>query len=179
MCVVFSMPTVIEEVPEVIKVAADVIPALKNVPILGRIISITNAGKMDDTKAMEQLQSQSDKAKKTRTQLKDRYNSKVIKIKDALQCVEDNVMDGKILLSLAKGLMHTITGSPSNAADIMFQQIADCMVKKALGQKNRRVMGKFVTSKNLEQDYSEIEVIRRGKLHPFLSQIEGRKKGGK
>ena len=162
----------VQEIPEIIKTAVTLIPALRNLPILGRIIPLFQVGDMNDARAIEQFEAQREKNKQTRKKLKDDHNKRVIKINDAMQCVEDNIYDGKLALALAKGLVAVITqANPPDAGDILFKNIADCMVKKALQQKNGRKLGSFITEKGIQEPYREIIKLRRGKLHPFLEQI--------
>ena len=166
----FSVIGLVTEIPEIVKVATTFMPALRELPVLGKIIPMFSAGEMDDTKALEELKRSGDKAKRTRQKLKDDNNSKVIKIKDALQCVEDNVFNGRILIAVGKGILSTILGrgGTQSAPDLLFDQIAKCMLAKALQQKNARSKGKYVKTKNTPEQYTELVDLRRGKLHPFI-----------
>ncbi len=162
----------IEEIPEVVKVATSFIPALKDVKLIrGLIIPLQNPGQFNETKALEELESAKKKNQEERVRLKKKYNKRVIKIADAMKCVEDNVFDGKIAIAFAQGLLRTltsgITGTQTDAGDILFGHIAGCMIGKALQQKNKRRLGKFVKKK--PDAFSEIVKIRKGKLHPYVT----------
>ncbi len=165
------MPLV-EEIPEVVKVATSFIPALKNVKLVrGLIIPVQGTGQFNETKALEEYESAKKKNQEQRVKLKKKYNKHVIKISDAMKCVEDNVFDGAIAISVGKALMSTITssvtGTSQNAGDILFGHISGCMIGKMLQQKNKRRRGEF--SKKKPEAFSEKVRIRKGKLHPYVT----------
>jgi hypothetical protein len=165
----------VEEIPEIVKIATKFIPALRSIPLIGKVIPLLSAGEMNETKALEELQRRDERDKQKRTRLKNKYRSKVIKISDAMECVENEV-DGKLLLVVGKAILSTITGSSSgNATQILFDKIAACMIEKALQQRNPRALGKFTKTKGPglpgpegQESYTEIIKLRRGDLHPFL-----------
>jgi hypothetical protein len=154
----------VQEIPEVIKFLA---PVLGKLPLLGRIIPFLQAGEFNEAKAIEQLEAEFDKKKKQREQARARQNRHVIKVKDAMQCVEDNLR-GKFILALGKGVLNALTGKADSSIDVLYDAIAACMLEKALQQQNRRSVGKYVKTENTPEPYSEIISLRRGKLHPFI-----------
>src|SRR3954462_7568765 len=127
-------------IPEILKVATTMVPALRTVPIVrGLIVPLSQTGNMNETKALEQYDASRDKNKKEREKVRNKNNKHVIKVKDALQCVEDSLGSGKIGLAFAKALLSVITagaGASKDMIDIIYGPIQDCMLKKALSQKN-------------------------------------------
>jgi hypothetical protein len=160
----------VEEIPEIIKVAKTFLPWLAKLALVGKIIQLTGVGEMDENKALEQLQRAADNQKKVRQKVRDELNKRVIKVKDALDCVEKSVFDPKNILKLGKGILATIVGKGATGSfvDIIYAEIEACMKSKMLKQENKRTRGKFVRTRGKEPQFSEIEVIRRGgKMHPF------------
>jgi hypothetical protein len=157
------------EIPEIIKVATTLIPGLATVPILGKIIPLLSSGTMDEFKAFEQYEAEKEKSTARRTKLKKENNRYVIKVSEAMTCVEVQ-LDGKLSLAFLKAAIKTILGGKGNAFDTLFDPIAQCMVEKALQQKNARSIGKYVKTKNTPEPFSEIINLRRGKLHPFIPE---------
>ncbi len=165
------MPLV-EEIPEIVRVTTTMIPALQNVRFLrGLIIPLSRSGTMNETKALEELKADAKKNEDQRTKLKKKYNKRVIKISDAMKCVEDSIGDGKIAIAVGKAILNTLTasirGNQATAVDILFGKISGCMINKALQQKNKRRRGEY--SKKKPQPFSEKIRIRKGKLHPFVT----------
>lgn len=162
------------EIPEIVKVITTLFPALRTLPVLGRIIPLFNAGDMNEHQALEQMQRSADNSKARRTQTKQKEGKHVIKVSDALQCVEDSCFDSTIALALLKNLCRNILGVGDKwANEIIYDRIAACMLNKALQQNNRRKKGKFVSSKGMKDTYTEIVSLRKGNLHPFLPDAEG------
>lgn len=165
----------VEEIPEIVKITTTMIPALQNIRLIrGLIIPLSSAGEMNQAKALEELQSELDKKKKTRQKLRDRQNIHVIKIKDAMQCVE-NSLNATVLLKFGKGILNVITGrSVEGGLDLLYDEINQCMLQKALQQKNKKSHGLFEQHERHKSGdakkvvYSENVRLRRGKLHPFL-----------
>ncbi len=161
------MPLV-EEVPEVVKVATSFVPALRNIKLIrGLIIPLQGTGQFNETKALEEMESQKRKNQEERVRLKKKYNHNVIKISDAMKCVEDNVFDGKLAIAFSKAFLNTITGTKVDVGDILWGRISGCMIGKALQQKNKRRRGEY--SKKKPQPFSEKIRIRKGKLHPYVT----------
>jgi hypothetical protein len=166
-CNGFLIIGLVVEIPEIVKIATSFLPGLKNLPVLGKIIPLFSAGEMNEAKVMEQLEADANKSAKVRTKLKDDNNKRVIKVKDALECVE-NGLSAKLSLAFLKGAMQVIVGTKANAFDTLWDPIARCMIEKALQQDNRRSKGKYVKTKDVPEEYSELVSLRRGKLHPFI-----------
>jgi len=106
-----------------------------------------------------------------RARLKKKHNKQVIKISDAMKCVEDHVFNGQVGIAVGKAIMKTltsgVTGTTESAGDILWGQISGCMIGKALQQKNRRRRGEY--SKKKPEPFSEKIRIRKGKLHPYVT----------
>lgn len=169
---------IVEAVPEIVKVTTTMIPALQNVRFLrGVLVPLSRAGDMNESKALENYEAMRKKDEQRRTKLKKKYNSKVIKISDAMECVEKSLYDGKLAIALGKGIIESLLGrgSGAGAPGLVFDQIAQCMITKALQQKNARSLGKYVKTKGpglpgpeKQPTFTEIVKLRRGKLHPFI-----------
>ncbi len=165
------MPLV-EEIPEIVKITTSFVPALKNIKLIrGLLIPLQGVGEMNENKAFEALESAKQNNQEQRVKLKKKYNKNVIKISDAMKCVEDNVFDGKIAIAFGKALLGTltsgVTGIGGDAGDILFGHIAGCMINKRLQQKNKRRRGEY--SKKKPEAFSEKIRIRKGKLHPYVT----------
>jgi hypothetical protein len=173
-----------EVIPEIVKVATTMVPALRTVPILrGLIVPLSNVGNMNETKALEELQRAADKHKQQREQARSRVKSRVIKVSDAMKCVDEFFSTGRLALSIGKAILSTITssfaGDPRDATDIAHAEILECMKRKMLQQRNRRSKGRYVKIRgpqigtkekyNLpESSFSELVRVRRGRLHPLI-----------
>lgn len=160
---------VIEEIPEAVKVATSLIPALRNVKFIrGLVVPLSNTGQFNETKALEAYENERKKEQEKRTKLKKENNKYVIKISDAMACVESSCFDASIMLAVGKAFLSAITsgftGSQVTAGDILFQKIAKCMTDKKLQQKNLRRRGEFKS----DHPFSEKLRIRKGKLHPHV-----------
>lgn len=129
------MPTIIEELPELIQV-------LRGVPFVGRIlVALGIAQGFDKGQPLEEmLRVEEDKKNKRKTRIKEngRY---VLKASDAMQCVEDHLAGNngyarafiRSLFSLARG-----KGFTASAPDILADEIFACIEKKVLSQKSKR-----------------------------------------
>ncbi len=135
------MPGIIEIGGEVAEVALTFIPALAEVPILGRILLVLAPGGGNDIQAMEQLQKVADSKKTDRaTRIKNngRY---VLKASDAMQCVETHLMNGGVLLAIGKALINAVLGKPGTGPDLLADRIFQCIEEKVLRQDTPRVKG--------------------------------------
>ena len=124
---------------EIAATVIEVFPQLLEIPLLGRILSAFRQVPFNDARQIEALQSSADKNKATRTKLKRENNKHVIKVNDAMQCVEDQLADGRLAWTLFKSFGSVLAGNASDAADVTMQQIFDCMKRKTLSQRSTRV----------------------------------------
>lgn len=127
-------------IEEIIKVVVTVFPVIEEVPVIGQIIKTLLPGGGDDFALQEQLQRQADKKKTERQTRTDRNARYVLKASDAMKCVEENLMKGGALLSLAKGIMDwALTGKngPGNP-DVLLDKIFACIESKELKQTGKR-----------------------------------------
>jgi len=126
-------------IAEIAATVVEVFPQLLRIPLLGRLLSAFRQSPYKDSQAIENLQKASDKAKQTRVRLKHENNHRVIKVSDAMQCVEDQLADGRLAWTLFKSLGATIIGlEGSDAAEATMQSIFECFVRKRLSQSRPR-----------------------------------------
>jgi hypothetical protein len=145
-------------------------PTLVRTPLLGKIIPLFKIDPASD-EALARALNRNFKRKKKRG-FND--NAHVVKLDEAIKCVEQVIGDGKLqaagLLRLSKMLLDQKTGG-SEIGDA----IISCMREKILQQGNQRAVGKFVKTKGTglpgpegQETYTEIIKLRRGDLHPTL-----------
>lgn len=114
-------------------------PVLLELPVVGRLLAPFFQTPGTETKAVENLQKAADRQKDTRQKRKDDNNKYVIKVKDAMQCVEDHLGDGKLLWTLVKSLAHTVIGRTQIGPDVIMDEIFLCLEENALRQDTPRV----------------------------------------
>lgn len=137
------MPSVIEEIPEVVRVALIIMPELANIPVLGRIaLLLSRGGELNDTKPLEEFDRAKERQKQTRERERKESARYVIKVSDALQCCEDSLFNSTVLLSFLKGLVNVIIGKTQTMDDLMYDKIKLCMLEKRLRQDTPRVFSK-------------------------------------
>jgi hypothetical protein len=162
----------VTEIPEIVKVATTLIPGLRSLPILGKIIPLFQAGEWNEAKVLEQMEADANKDAEKRTKLKQETNKRVIKVSDALECVEAG-LNAKVGVAFLRAACSVILGGTGNAFNTLWDPIASCMLEKALGQTNARSKGTYVKKKGpgiTDQEYSELISVRKGKLHPFIPE---------
>jgi hypothetical protein len=161
----------IEEIPSVVKTVVELAPALKNIQLIRGLIIPLSKVPSNETEALEKLQADANKKKEERRKLKKKQNKRVIKVSDAMECVEKYAYDGKIALDFGKALISVITsgitGTQTDLGDIMFGRMSGCMIGKALQQNNKRRSGEF--KKKKPEAFSEKIRLRKGKLHPYVT----------
>ncbi len=74
--------------------------------------------------------------KKTKRQPQD--NQRVVKVKDAVDCVENIIRDPRLLLRTAKEIVAIFTGEPRTIVNVAVDEIAYCIRSKALKQTSKR-----------------------------------------
>jgi len=135
------VPGIGEVIAGTVETALTFVPELLDVPIVGRLLLALGFGHGNDTKALEELERQATKKKtdrKTRIEKNARY---VIKASKAMQCVEDNLMSGQLLLSIGKGIVNVVLGKGTDAPDILIDKIWTCIEQNVLRQDTPRVKG--------------------------------------
>ncbi len=153
------MPGIIEIVSPLVEAALIVAPELVNIPVLGKLLlGLSGGNPMNEAQAVEQVQKQADDAKKTRQKVQDRLGHRVIKVSDALKCVDATLTDGKLLLTLAKALVKNIAGTPTDIGQLQYDPIQNCMIQKMLSQSGKKDL--------------------RGWKQPYHRPARGRGKGG-
>ncbi len=130
---------VIEEVPQVVKTAVTLMPALQNIPGLGKIIIALNRVPNDDTKALEELKKQADRGKRTREDTQKKNSRYVIKVSEAMKCV-DKGFDANLVLTFLKSMGRILVGGQDSLADQMRNGIYQCLEENRLRQDTPRVL---------------------------------------
>jgi hypothetical protein len=134
------MPSVIEEIPEVIRTALILMPELANVPVLGRIaVLLAGTHQLDDTHPLEQFDKAREADKAVRERERDENSRYVIKVSEALKCVDKGLFDSKLLLAFLKGLINILLGKSQSADALMYDQIKQCILENRLRQDTPRV----------------------------------------
>jgi hypothetical protein len=129
----------VKEIPNVLKLAKTVLPTIGKVPVLGRIVSLLQVPD-NEAEYLEVLKRESDKAKRTRKRKRDENNRYVIKVSDALQCVEDNFYDPKTAWTFVKGLLSGLAeGKGKTGFSALGDAVSECIIENALRQDTPRV----------------------------------------
>jgi hypothetical protein len=154
-----------------VEAALVIAPELVDVPVLGRVlIALTGGHPGNETAALEQLQRSGDTQKKTRQRVRDDLKHRVIKVSDALQCVESNIYDGRLLLNVGKALVKNIAGANTDAASLAYEPIQNCMIQKMLSQSSKKSVGGW------KQTYHRPSVGhgKKGEAKPLEGEGEGK-----
>lgn len=116
-------------------------PALEEIPVLGRILSIFAPGGGNDLHALEALNAAAQRTKQDRATRIKKNARYVLKASEAMQCVENTLASGEFLLALGKALVNQVAGRTSGIAapDLLTAKIFDCIESKVLSQKRPRV----------------------------------------
>jgi hypothetical protein len=133
----------VTEIPEIVKVATTLFPGLRSLPLIGKIIPLFQAGEWNEAKTIEQLEADARKDTDERTKLKRENNKHVIKVSDALQCVEEG-LNGKVAVSFLRAACSVILGGKGNAFNTLWDPISRCIVANALRQDTVRKGSKLV-----------------------------------
>ncbi len=132
----------VEIVAPIVEAALIVAPELIDVPVLGRVLlALTGGHPLNEHKALEDLQRSVDDQKKTRQKVRDRLGHRVIKVSDALKCVDDTLMSGNVLLLLGKAIVKNISGGQTDVGVLQYDPIQRCMIQKMLSQSSKRSVG--------------------------------------
>jgi hypothetical protein len=136
--VYFPAIALVQEIPPIVRTLVTLAPALARVPILrGLIIALNGVKPINDKQVLEELQAAKDKLKKVRTKLADDNNKYVIKVSEAMKCVEDNV-SGKLLAGLGRAIIATLSGKAQDLGTEIIDPINRCMIEKRLRQDTPR-----------------------------------------
>jgi len=127
-------------VGEIVRSAVALAPVLLELPVVGRFLATFQPTPESETKAVEEIQKKADQEKKTRQKKRDENNKYVIKVSDAMDCVEDNLGEGGILWEFAKSIAHIVTGGDSRTGpDVILDNIYNCLEENRLRQDTPRV----------------------------------------
>ena len=135
------MPDLVEPIiVPAVETALTFAPWLVDVPVLGRILLLLAPGGGNDFKAIEELQRLANKRKTERATRIAKQARYVLKASDAMQCVEENLMNGSFLLSIGKALLNTVAGGlgPTSALELLTNRVFECIEEHTLKQTNRR-----------------------------------------
>jgi len=127
------------EIPQIIRTAADLVPALRSIPALGRTVIFLNRIPRDDTKALEELRRAGDKKKKEREKEARDNGRYVLKVSEAIKCVDAHAYDPRIILDFVRAVGSTLIGGTTSGFDPMRNRIVQCLKEKALRQDTPRV----------------------------------------
>jgi hypothetical protein len=101
----------------------------------GSIIALAALAPMVDAVAEFQIKRHT----KRKTKEKEKDNQKVVKVKDAIDCLDIHFRDPKTLLLFAKDLISAVVDPGFGEVDPKFWDVvADCIREKALPQTARR-----------------------------------------
>src|SRR5678815_2065163 len=124
------LPTVVKFFPELVKSA----------PAVGKVIPLNSVLEEPDADAMEALQ----RKVKVKPDKTFNDNSSVIKVSEAIKCVEKTFNDTTILLELGKYVIRQLLeGSKTEfAAERIANGIAKCLRENSLRQDTVRIKGR-------------------------------------
>lgn len=125
-------------IPEIVDAVLTFAPQVMNIPVLGRLLTGLGVGPIIDEKAIEQLQGSIDQRKSTRTRTQNQNNKRVIKVKDALQCVDRSVNNPAVILKFGRAMAGVIAGGTQSIGEILYKEIETCILKNRLGQSSVR-----------------------------------------
>jgi hypothetical protein len=132
---VFSL---IQEIPPIVRTIVTLAPSIANLPLIrGLIIGLSGVKQINEKKVLEELQAAKDKLRKQRKKLADDNNKYVIKVSEAMKCVESNV-DGALLAKVGRAIIATLSGSPQDLGTEIMDPINKCMMEKRLRQDTPR-----------------------------------------
>jgi hypothetical protein len=130
--------SLVVEVPPLIRTLVTLAPALRNLPVLGKlIVALSGVKQINDKQVLEELQAAKDKLRKQRKKLADDNNKYVIKVSEAMKCVENNI-DGALLKKIGSTIIDVLTGSPKDLGTEIIDPINKCMMENRLRQDTPR-----------------------------------------
>jgi hypothetical protein len=115
-------------------------PELADIPVLGRIaVLLSGTNQLNDTHALEEFQRAKDRQKAQREKERDDNSRYVIKVSEALKCVDDSLFNTGVLMAFLKGLVNVILGKTQTMDDLMYDKIKTCILENRLRQDTPRV----------------------------------------
>ena len=105
------------------------------VPFLGRLLSLFQKP-ISDEDALKALQNAQNWRPRQRPGYTD--TSHVVKVSDAISCVQGQVNDRNHWIAVAKELVRSLVGTPQNSMAELGQAAAECIRDKSLSQKSER-----------------------------------------
>lgn len=125
-------------VPTIVRAATTVAPALKDVRILRGFVAPLQGSGFSEATAVQELQAAINKRVKTRRKLRDQMKKRVLKVSDAMDCVENNVGNGKIALSFGRALVDVLAGGTGGNIELLLDAVNKCLIEHALPQTAKR-----------------------------------------
>lgn len=128
----------VKEIPDVVKLLRSVAPSLGKVPLLGKIISFIDVPQ-DDTQWVEEMRKASEQGKRTRRRQRDENNRYVVKVSDALDCVEKHLYDPKTAWNFIKGVVSGLAeGKGASGFSKIGDAVSECIIAASLRQDTPR-----------------------------------------
>jgi len=132
---------------ELLRGAKSFAPVLGRISIAaGTIIGLAPLAELAEQKIEDGIK----RGLKKKTKRKKKDNQQVVKVKDAIDCVENIIRDPKLLLRTAREIVSIFTGEPRTIINVAVDEIAECIRSKALIQTAPR--------KRLTYRYSKREI---------------------
>jgi hypothetical protein len=122
-------------IPLLFPMLIDALVALR-LPFLGRILSLFQHP-IDDTQALQELNRAQNWRPKRKTGFND--SAHVIKVSDAIACVQTQVNNRLHWLAVAKEVVKSLVGTPGNSMAGLGDDVAECLREKALTQLTERI----------------------------------------
>lgn len=130
----------VEEIPLIVKTALELVPVLREVPVVGRLLILIAGGHPpSEQEALQALEQAARKKERERTDRKKRNARYVLKASDAMACAEKALMNGKFTLAIGKGLLNVFRNTGNFAPDIVLEEIFSCIEAHELRQDTPRV----------------------------------------
>ena len=124
--------------------AIEFAPFLLDVPILGRILAPFAFARHpgNEARAIEELQNSMDKDKATRVKKQHENSRYVIKVSEAMKCVENHYANGNALWEFVKAVGRNFLSSETAGTDVLLNECYRCLEENRLRQDTPRVFSK-------------------------------------
>lgn len=132
----------VEEIPQIVRTAVTLLPQLAKIPGLGKIIIALNKVPTNDTEALEKMQGEFDKKKKERERAQQQNSRYVIKVSEAMKCVDKSFDSANLVWEFVKSIGSLVSGGSTQVTDEMRSQISRCLEENRLRQDTPRVFSK-------------------------------------
>jgi hypothetical protein len=124
-----------EELVRILPLILRLFPELATSPLIGKIIPLFKIDPRSDTDLARAL----NRELKVPKHHGFNDNTAVIKVSEAIKCVETKLGNGKVLLSFLKGIVNSLKSAEGkNAAELLASDIAACIREDSLRQNTPR-----------------------------------------